>query len=457
MFTPFRKPLLFAITGLFLLTAVYASAHNLPIGGSRWCFGKNTITGNIDLAPSLMGEIKEIKEGHFDLDSLSAEQLQHIATDILQPYIDKKLSLTINNKPYPVKVDRVVGNGNVFTIWLSVDNVSFKNASNPVTINYALLFEETDNAHVNLAYGYLSDATGDALQKVFDFSPPAMQATLDHTAHVWEVTIPGTAANSESNVAKEGSIIIANQKDVAATPAIDKKIDTSSASRKAAISKRAQGRRGQDNGVLTHVPNNSNGIVTNTPAKQSVWANIAQFILLGIEHILTGYDHIAFLLALIVIGLTTSEVLKIITAFTVAHSITLLLAALQIVSLNSRVVESVIAFSICYVALENLLKEKVNYRWLITFCFGLVHGFGFASSLQGLIAGKANLLVSVVSFNMGVELGQVMIFLAILPVLHLLKSRIEFRKVTIGTSLAIFLLGFTWLIERGFNLKLLPI
>ena len=200
-----------------------------------------------------------------------------------------------------------------------------------------------------------------------------------------------------------------------------------------------------------------NSVVPKQPAKKSFWSNVGEFILLGIEHILTGYDHMAFLLALIIIGLSIREVLKIITAFTVAHSITLLLAATQVVSLNSRVVESVIAFSICYVALENLIKKKVDYRWLLTFGFGLIHGFGFASVLQELIVGKSNLLVSVVSFNLGVELGQLTIFLVLLPVLHLLRNKIEFRKVTVGVSLAIFILGFTWLIERGFNLKFLPI
>jgi hydrogenase/urease accessory protein HupE len=201
----------------------------------------------------------------------------------------------------------------------------------------------------------------------------------------------------------------------------------------------------------------SSDSAANVPAKRSLWANLGEFIMLGIEHILTGYDHIAFLLALIVIGLSVREVLKIITAFTIAHSITLILAATQIVSLNSRIVESVIAFSICFVALENLFKKKVQYRWLVTFVFGLVHGFGFASVLQELIVGKSNLIVSVVSFNLGVEVGQLMIFLVLLPILHLLKNKIEFRKVTVGVSLAIFMLGFTWLIERGFNLKLLPI
>jgi len=139
----------------------------------------------------------------------------------------------------------------------------------------------------------------------------------------------------------------------------------------------------------------------------------------------------------------------------VAHSITLLLAALEIVRLNSRFVESVIAFSICYVALENLFRKKVNYRWLITFGFGLIHGFGFASALQELIVGKSNLLLSVLSFNMGVEIGQLMIVFAVLPVLYLLKKKVDFRIVTAGTSAAIFFLGFTWLIERLLDLRIL--
>jgi hydrogenase/urease accessory protein HupE len=195
--------------------------------------------------------------------------------------------------------------------------------------------------------------------------------------------------------------------------------------------------------------------VTVVQADHSPWSSIGDFVLLGIEHILTGYDHIAFLIGLIVIGLSFKEVLKIITAFTIAHSITLLLAALQIISLNSRFVESVIALSICYIALENLFRKEVRYRWVITFCFGLVHGFGFASALQELIVGKSNLILSVISFNFGVETGQLMIFFILLPVMYLLKKKMEFRKVTVGVSLAIFVFGFTWLLERLFDLKLI--
>jgi hydrogenase/urease accessory protein HupE len=462
-----RKIFSCIITALFLSIAATVSAHELTMGGSRWCFGKNSITANIDLGQSLLAQIPGIKEGQYNVAASSADQLQQIATDIIQPYISRKLSITVNDETYPVKVIKLVRNeNNLCTIWLSVDNINFKNPKNPVKIDYRLLFDETNNSHLNIAYIYFADAPEDAVQKVFDFSQPSGQNTFDHNASVWEVSVkgavPGPAPEpkTESHVVdvKSGSIQDnAGDNSTAGAPQsgiIAKTVKTGAktGSRPNAIP--AERKTDKNFSVSSKHPSGDSN-TANMPAKRPLWANIGEFIVLGIEHILTGYDHMAFLLALIVIGLSIREVLKIITAFTIAHSITLLLAAMQVVSLNSRVVESVIAFSICFVALENLFKKKVNYRWLVTFGFGLIHGFGFASVLQELIVGKSNLLVSVVSFNLGVELGQLMIFLVLLPVLHLLKKMIEFRKVTIGVSLAIFMLGFTWLIERVFNLQLI--
>jgi hypothetical protein len=134
----------------------------------------------------------------------------------------------------------------------------------------------------------------------------------------------------------------------------------------------------------------------------------------------------------------------------------LLLAAMQLITLNSKFVESVIALSICYVALENLWAKQVNYRWLITFCFGLIHGFGFAGALQEYITGKSDLVLSVVSFNIGVEAGQLMIFLILLPILYLIRKKLSSRRITVIASISIFILGFIWLVERLFNLKMLP-
>jgi len=462
MITPFRKLFAFFIAISLLLMAVSVSAHDLPIGGSRWCFGKNNIVGNIDLKPSLFAEIKEIQAGHYNLDSISNEQLQKIATDIIQPYINKKLSITVDDKTYPVKVIKIVNTGSLFTIWLSVDNVTFNAPATPVKIVYSLLFEETNNAHVNLAYGYLSDATGNALQKVFDFSQPAFQTTFDSKAPAWEVSIKGSVKIPVTEHKTEKSVVSGSSESIKARATQKSAAGNPPAS--VSITDGIPSNQTSDNGsaVLPSPSLNeptSEGktdvSISHNSAEGSVWNIMREFIPLGIEHILTGYDHIAFLLALIVIGLSFKEVLKIITAFTVAHSITLLLAALQIVRLDSRFVESTIALSICYVAVENLLKKKVNYRWIITFVFGLVHGFGFASALQELIVGKSNLLLSVLSFNTGVELGQLMIVCVMLPLLYLIRKKIEFRIVTAGASVSIFVLGFAWFIERVFDLKLL--
>lgn len=192
MVAPFRRLFSFAITILWLLMTFSVSANQPSLGGSQWCFGKNNITGKIDLKPHLFSQIKGIKEGQYNIGSVTDEQLQHIATDIIQPYIDKKLSITINAKTYPIKVNKITRNAdNLYTIWLSVDAVSFNRTVNLVKIVYALLFDETNNDHTNLAFGYVTDAKGATLQKVFDFSPPVFQTTFSPNAEVWEVSIKG--------------------------------------------------------------------------------------------------------------------------------------------------------------------------------------------------------------------------------------------------------------------------
>ncbi len=387
------------------------------MGGSRWCFGRNWIVANIDLGPTLLQSIKGMKEWRDPEGGLSDEQMHRVVTEILQPYLDEKLSVTEDGKAYPVKVDRLVYSGNVYTIWISVEHIPL-DPGRPVTIDYKLLFDETQGAHVSLAYGYVSEATGDALKSVFDFSPPAMQYTFESSAHAWTMIAPGTA-KTQAMVA----------------PVTRREPQT------------AAGARAELPGAQTPASPRSSW--------RELLANVGRFVLLGIEHILTGYDHIAFLVALVVLAPSFKAVLPIITAFTAAHSITLLLAALRVVSLNSRLVESAIAVSICYVAVENLFRRKATRRWLVAFCFGLVHGFGFASVLQNLIVGRANLVSSVVSFNVGVELGQLMIFAALLPLLRLLAMLIAPRKITIAASAAIGLLGFVWILERGFDLSLL--
>ena len=173
-----------------------------------------------------------------------------------------------------------------------------------------------------------------------------------------------------------------------------------------------------------------------------------EFLVLGVEHILTGYDHLLFLFALLIIGIGWREAALIITSFTIAHSITLVLATYDVIRLSSDLVEPLIALSIAYVGIENILVKKARYRWALTFAFGLVHGLGFASILRDLGVGDG---WSVLLFNLGVELGQLGIAGLVLPVIWiLLKPRSNFRTISVALSIAVSALGLYWFIERTF-------
>ena len=190
------------------------------------------------------------------------------------------------------------------------------------------------------------------------------------------------------------------------------------------------------------------------PASASVATGFAQsgaFLVLGIEHILIGFDHLAFLLALLVGCLSWRRIVATITAFTVAHSLTLLGAATGLVRLPSLLVEATIAGSIVAVAVANLLQRRgAAHRWPWAFGFGLVHGFGFAGVLADLDIGGAQSpgLVPLLAFNFGVEIGQLAFALAVVPLLRVAARRPRGARVAPVLSLAVGLLGCWWLGER---------
>jgi hydrogenase/urease accessory protein HupE len=186
---------------------------------------------------------------------------------------------------------------------------------------------------------------------------------------------------------------------------------------------------------------------------------IGRYIEAGITHIFLGYDHVAFIAAVVLWARRFWPVVKVVTAFTIAHSITLSLAALDVVRIPSAVIEPAIAASIVYVAAENFLSRDVGKRWRVTFAFGLIHGFGFASALQELGLPRNALVPALASFNIGVEIGQVAIVCLIIPALlgmdHLLASG---RGVAVpptrpalavyGISAVIVGLGSYWFLAR---------
>jgi len=194
-------------------------------------------------------------------------------------------------------------------------------------------------------------------------------------------------------------------------------------------------------------------------APPTLWHVIASYAKAGIEHIFLGYDHIAFLAAVMLWARRLWPVVKVVTAFTLAHSITLSLAALDIVRIPSEITEPAIAASIVYVAAENFFSRDVGNRWRITFGFGLIHGFGFASALQEFGLPRSALVPALASFNLGVEIGQIAIVSIVLPLLigidRLLASRPgvpiapRSRAVAVySISAVIICLGSYWFLAR---------
>ena len=184
---------------------------------------------------------------------------------------------------------------------------------------------------------------------------------------------------------------------------------------------------------------------------QSVGAVVRQFVLAGIHHIFIGPDHILFIVGLLLLGGRFGQFLKIITAFTIAHSITLGLATFRILAPPASVIEPAIALSIVFVGMHAFLgKRRNDPRVIFAFAFGLIHGFGFATVLQEMVLPRTALGWSLFAFNGGVEIGQACIVAVVVPVLALAHRRSELVAARIVSSgaLAVTVAGAFWFFQR---------
>jgi hypothetical protein len=175
------------------------------------------------------------------------------------------------------------------------------------------------------------------------------------------------------------------------------------------------------------------------------------FLTLGNRHILSGYDHLLFLAGLFLAAVTVKELVVLLTAFTLAHSISLALVVIGGVHLPASIVEPLIAASIAWVGVENLVRERHASRWLVVFAFGLIHGFGFAGALMDLGLGSTagDVAVALFFFNAGVESGQLVVAAAVLPVVWPIRSRPVWQaRLMPMCSLLIAIAGAYWLVVR---------
>jgi hypothetical protein len=202
------------------------------------------------------------------------------------------------------------------------------------------------------------------------------------------------------------------------------------------------------------------------------WSQFGTYVREGVWHIWVGLDHILFLLSLLLPSVLVWQgarwnavergrdafwdVFRIVTSFTVAHSITLSLAVLGVIELPTRLVESVIALSVVFAALNNVRPVVTARLWMVAFGFGLVHGFGFASVLAALGLPRDALALALVGFNVGVEIGQLAIVLLFLPLAFAIRRTTFYRRwVMLAGSLAIATLATVWFFERAFATKLI--
>ena len=202
-------------------------------------------------------------------------------------------------------------------------------------------------------------------------------------------------------------------------------------------------------------------------------SQFAAFLSEGVSHIGSGVDHLLFLLALLLpaMFMRTKDgwqpvarftdafwnVFKIVTSFTVAHSVTLSLAALQVVALPSRWVETAIAVSVLLAAVNNIYPMVQRRLWLVAFIFGLIHGFGFASVLLDMGLPRDALVLSLLGFNLGVELGQILVVIIFFLLVYSVRTTRFYRRVVVpGGSALIALIAVVWILERALDLKLFP-
>jgi hydrogenase/urease accessory protein HupE len=190
-----------------------------------------------------------------------------------------------------------------------------------------------------------------------------------------------------------------------------------------------------------------------TGTRQGTFAVIRKFVASGIHHILIGPDHMLFLVGLLLLGGTLRRLILVVSAFTLAHSITLSLAALNILDPPARIVEPVIALSIVFIGVDNLIvRGGRDIRGWIAFAFGFVHGFGFAGVLREMGLESRALVWSLLSFNLGVEIGQLFVVIVVATALAALRSRSETagRRLAFAGSIGVIAAGTFWFFERVF-------
>jgi hypothetical protein len=211
-----------------------------------------------------------------------------------------------------------------------------------------------------------------------------------------------------------------------------------------------QGHTKTDMGQVISDNGSTDSAVSNSKVEESLTEDeilgFKEYLVMGMKHIWAGIDHILFLFGLLLLKGNYKDYIKILTAFTIGHSITLALAVTETLIIPGSIIEPLIALSIIYIAAENIWAKSIKWRWVVTFLFGLIHGFGFAEIIIGKL-GEV-ILVPLLSFNLGVEIGQVVILILVFPLIWYLRKFRWQTQMVYSSSVTLSVIGLYWFLER---------
>lgn len=209
-------------------------------------------------------------------------------------------------------------------------------------------------------------------------------------------------------------------------------------------------------GLTENIGNEENDVVGDSINSESLGRTLIRFLWLGVEHIWFGYDHVLFLISGVLLLREKKKIISLVSGFTAAHSVTLLLSSFGVFRLPANIVEPIIAASIIYVVMQNvvaLITNKVGSlnlkdRWLTTFGFGLIHGLGFAGALSEIAIPQKWFIPSLIIFNLGIELGQALILCVLMPILWVVGKTFWHKEINLLISIVCGAMAFGWFLER---------
>ncbi|MGM0843569.1 MAG: HupE/UreJ family protein [Bacillota bacterium] len=414
MLARFTRILVILMGVAIIMQPFQASAHSGSIGYSEITVEENVIDYDLYLLADLVGGLLAIDK---DQDGYMTEDELNHSKDSIKKLIVDNLHITSNGEKPEVTVKAVKTaqrwNYSMFNIVLEFE---FDKPVTEYSIQYEIFFDGIDMNHQNFM-------------------------TIQHGGTAFEHVITANNKLIEGKVGSNGEAVAETEAE--ANPAANQEETEALHEHEHEESRVTETEEQTEEAVSTgsgSSGDNGNGST-----------GFVDYLVLGMTHIWGGIDHLLFIVGLLLMRGSVKDYIKILTAFTIGHSLTLGLAAMEIFIIPGSIIEPLIALSIVYVAIENILAKKrgetsFKGRWIVVFLFGLIHGFGFAGFLAGKLEGT--FVMPLLSFNLGVEIGQIVVLAVLFPIIWYMRKLRYQTQIMYSASALVSLFGLYWLIER---------